>query len=127
MVATGEYYRQEDESRRAILVQKQGNSNHILPSTFAHKPEINAQRLQERKGHKNYGSDSSTKSHYEQLVEKELNNPIVCHSFDPIGSKFGKENSSTNLGAKPGGRPRGKAKVIVKSTLFPVNVTKNKD
>lgn len=36
----------------------------------------------------------------EKLVEKELRNPIVKkHSFEPFGSKFGKENINTQMQA----------------------------
>jgi hypothetical protein len=68
------------------------------------------------------GQHSTQLSHYQKLVESELMNPIVMHSFDPIGGKFGKENNTHGENRPLNSKRRGKAKVIVKSTLFPVSV-----
>jgi len=105
-----------------MLLQNSRGSSLLVPVSLSHTPDVGAQRLQERQGLKSYDSESSKKSHYEQLVENQIKNPIVKHSFDPIRGRFGKENANKNLGAKPSARRPGKAKVIVKSTLFPVNV-----
>lgn len=53
-------------------------------------------------------------SPYEKLLQRELKNPIISHTFDPIGCKFQKENVVNQ-------KRRGKAKVIVKSSLFSVS------
>ena len=74
-------------------------------------------------------SKNAAQTPYEKLLQNELNNPIVSHSFDPIGGKFSKENKSATalnqMVAVGGGlqtqqKRKAKAKVIVKSSLFPI-------
>lgn len=54
-------------------------------------------------------------------MQSELANPIVSHSFDPLGSKFNQNDlnsTDASSGIKTSNKKRGKAKVIVKSSLF---------